>query len=489
MPRGARIALVLLQTALVARPMEVWLDARPLGPAHGAAAMLDASDGLFDRAIVADAADDERFLVADASEPVARLRFSDGSIAGGSTIVGGDASQSAAIALVGSVAWCHVDATAGQPCIVAENLLAKADGTGTRIACTCREAADVQGLAFALDKGVDALVISDADDLREAALIAKAQRAETAAPDEDAAAARNAPAGPVALERWTVSGVSDGGVADRVAVDFTTLLSNDEGLLVGSSAKALALVLGETATGGFVPPRPFRVNAGPVHSYVLAADGKTTYLSEVSAGDTLVVATRTAPRGERPSRQSGAAALRAVDLQPGGSVFLQQAETATAGLGDRPRHASRSRRGSGGAGLAGCPSASGSVPVDEVRILRLVPTAPLSMSRPSFVEAHDRAGSVSAAFSLGTSFCSPHSWPLGPRRGGSGASARRRPRAFRGGRRRGPACRPPWPPPRDRATTWPRRGRGSSRAVVPVLLVDVRLAVPVVRCALMAVLG
>ena len=329
MPRGARIALVLLQTAFAARVMEVWLDARPLGPAHGAAAMLDASDGLFDRAIVADAADDERFLVADASEPVARLRFSDGSIAGGSTIVGGDASQSAAIALVGSVAWCHVDATAGQPCIVAENLLAKADGTGTRIACTCREAADVQGLAFALDKGVDALVISDADDLCEAALIAKAQRAETAAPDEDAAAARNAPAGPVALERWTVSGVSDGGVADRVAVDFTTLLSNDEGLLVGSSAKALALVLGETATGGFVPPRPFRVNAGPVHSYVLAADGKTTYLSEVSAGDTLVVAstdgsTREATVGRakvepRPCVQ--------VDLQPGGSVFLQQAET------------------------------------------------------------------------------------------------------------------------------------------------------------------
>ena len=173
MPSRACISLALLQTAFSARPMEVWLDARPLGPAHGAASLLDASDGLFDRAIVAGAADDERFFVADASEPVARLRFSDESIAGGSTIVTGDASQSAAIALVGSVAWCHVDATAGQPCIVAENLLAKADGTGTRIACTCREAADVQGLAFALDKGVDAPVISDADDLREAAASAE----------------------------------------------------------------------------------------------------------------------------------------------------------------------------------------------------------------------------------------------------------------------------------------------------------------------------
>ena len=329
-PTGALLSLV-LQVACAARPMEVWLDARPLGPAHGAAAMLDASDGLFDRAIVVDAADDERFLAADASEPVARL-FSDGAIAGGSTLVDGDASQAAAIALVGSVAWCHVDATAGQPCIVAENLLAKADGTGTRIACTARTAADCPGLAFALNRGVDALVLdSDASDaVREAALIAKAQRAENADDGEDAAAAaRNEPAGPVALERWTVSGVSDGGVADRVAVDFTTLLSPDEGLLVGSSAKALALVLGETATGGFVPPRPFRVNAGPVHSYVLAAGGKTTYLSEVSAGDKLVVATtdgatREATVGRakvepRPCVQ--------VDLQQGGSVFLQQAET------------------------------------------------------------------------------------------------------------------------------------------------------------------
>ena len=36
---------------------------------------------------------------------------------------------------------------------------------------------------------------------------------------------------------------------------------------------------------GFVPPRPFRVNAGPVHAYVLMADGSTKYLSECRAGD------------------------------------------------------------------------------------------------------------------------------------------------------------------------------------------------------------
>lgn len=31
--------------------------------------------------------------------------------------------------------------------------------------------------------------------------------------------------------------------------------------------------------------RPFRVNAGPVHSYALLADGRTKYLSELCAGD------------------------------------------------------------------------------------------------------------------------------------------------------------------------------------------------------------
>ena len=54
------------------------------------------------------------------------------------------------------------------------------------------------------------------------------------------------------------------------------------GCLLGSSAKLLALVLAETAASGYVPPRPFRVNAGPVHQYVLMADGSTRYLSEVS---------------------------------------------------------------------------------------------------------------------------------------------------------------------------------------------------------------
>ena len=49
-----------------------------------------------------------------------------------------------------------------------------------------------------------------------------------------------------------------------MALDFTSLLRQGEGALVGSSAKLLALVHGETIEGELVPARPFRVNAGPV---------------------------------------------------------------------------------------------------------------------------------------------------------------------------------------------------------------------------------
>merc|ERR1712241_1395606 len=71
------------------------------------------------------------------------------------------------------------------------------------------------------------------------------------------------------------------------------------GVLVSSSAKALCFVQAETAQTGLVPPRPFRINAGPVHAYVLLADGRTKYLSEVTAGDeVLVVEAGDCPRGD-----------------------------------------------------------------------------------------------------------------------------------------------------------------------------------------------
>lgn len=103
-------------------------------------------------------------------------------------------------------------------------------------------------------------------------------------------------------------------------------------------------MLAETVPSGFVPPRPFRVNAGPVHSYVLMADGSTKYLSEVRAGDEVLAARAGDPSGEggrsvvvgrckvepRPvvrvdfgGREGGEGGAN----EWSGQIFLQQAET------------------------------------------------------------------------------------------------------------------------------------------------------------------
>jgi 3-dehydroquinate synthase II len=62
-----------------------------------------------------------------------------------------------------------------------------------------------------------------------------------------------------------------------------------QGMLVGNSSSALFLIHSESISNPYVSPRPFRVNAGPVHSYTRVPGGKTRYLSELSAGDPVLI--------------------------------------------------------------------------------------------------------------------------------------------------------------------------------------------------------
>ena len=87
----------------------------------------------------------------------------------------------------------------------------------------------------------------------------------------------------------TISEVKDGKVSDRVCVDLTNMLDIGDGMLVGSNSSSLILVHSETVESEFVPTRPFRVNAGPVNSYILMADGTTKYLSELKMGDEVMI--------------------------------------------------------------------------------------------------------------------------------------------------------------------------------------------------------
>jgi 3-dehydroquinate synthase II len=79
------------------------------------------------------------------------------------------------------------------------------------------------------------------------------------------------------------------GMGDRVAVDTTSLLKRGEGILVGNSSAGMILVHGETEESEYVASRPFRVNAGAVHMYTRVPNGKTTYLSELSAGKEVMI--------------------------------------------------------------------------------------------------------------------------------------------------------------------------------------------------------
>ncbi|MFI8104298.1 3-dehydroquinate synthase II family protein [Streptomyces sp. NPDC086023] len=74
------------------------------------------------------------------------------------------------------------------------------------------------------------------------------------------------------------------GMGERACVDTCTHFREDEGILVGSHSKGMILCVSETHPLPYMPTRPFRVNAGAIHSYTLSKDERTNYLSELKSG-------------------------------------------------------------------------------------------------------------------------------------------------------------------------------------------------------------
>lgn len=90
--------------------------------------------------------------------------------------------------------------------------------------------------------------------------------------------------GELQLVELEVTAVTHIGMGDRACVDTCSYLGKDEGILVGSHSKGMILCVSETHPLPYMPTRPFRVNAGAIHSYTLADRGRTHYLSELTAG-------------------------------------------------------------------------------------------------------------------------------------------------------------------------------------------------------------
>lgn len=149
-----------------------------------------------------------------------------------------------------------------------ENLIAELQKEKVEVMAGAKDAEEARLALETLEVGVDGVLIQSGDigefkKLSE--FLARAERLE--------------------LKAAKITMLKQVGMGDRVCVDTASLLSVGEGMLVGSQASGLFLVHSETLESEYVAARPFRVNAGAVHAYVLGKDGKTKYLSEIGAGD------------------------------------------------------------------------------------------------------------------------------------------------------------------------------------------------------------
>jgi 3-dehydroquinate synthase II len=197
--------------------------------------------------------------------------------------------------------------------IALENLIADLAPLGARIIAAASPH-EVETLSGVLEKGVDTLLVP------------------VNSPDEvDLVVDQvSAPSG-LELGEAEVVEVRDVGLGERACIDTTSMLGTGEGMLVGSTSSLLALIHNENPGSALTSPRPFRVNAGAIHSYTLAPDGSTRYLSELRAGDRVLIVSKKGARVVSIGRvKIERRPLRLIRIRMGdieGSVIIQSAET------------------------------------------------------------------------------------------------------------------------------------------------------------------
>jgi 3-dehydroquinate synthase II len=163
---------------------------------------------------------------------------------------------------------------ADQEIIPLENLIAgKSEGTTLLVRVT--SAAKAKTALETLEIGADGVIL-ETDDPTEVVRLSRLLN--------DSSALQLTPA--------KVTCVRELGLGARACIDTCSMLSEGEGMLVGSSSQGMILVQAEVAHNEFVAPRPFRVNAGALSLYTLRPGDKTAYLEELSAGDAATVVSR-----------------------------------------------------------------------------------------------------------------------------------------------------------------------------------------------------
>ena len=151
-----------------------------------------------------------------------------------------------------------------------ENLLAR---RGKNIMVQVENSEQAKLMVEILEKGVDGVVLktSNINEIKKTAEIIQGISEK------------------IALVTATITTRKQLGMGDRACLDTCTQMTLGEGMLVGNTASGFFLVHSESIDNPYVASRPFRVNAGAVHAYTLSPGGKTKYLSDLKAGDEVMV--------------------------------------------------------------------------------------------------------------------------------------------------------------------------------------------------------
>lgn len=150
-----------------------------------------------------------------------------------------------------------------------ELIIARLDGRDTVLLRQARTFVDMEVAFGCLEKGSDGVLLS-AHDPQEIAKVSQFLNSQTV--------------DWVPLHTLTVTEVEHIGMGVRACVDTTGLMTQDEGMLIGSTSSGGIFVCSETHYLPYMNLRPFRVNAGAIHSYIWQPDDKAEYLSELKAG-------------------------------------------------------------------------------------------------------------------------------------------------------------------------------------------------------------
>lgn len=153
-----------------------------------------------------------------------------------------------------------------------EIVIAAAENSGGKTVTVVDDITDAEIVKLVLEHGSDGLLLAPrhADDVVALAAVLEPSEAS------------------MDLAELTIVSVEHIGMGERACIDTCSLLELDEGCLIGSFASGMFLSCSETHPLPYMPTRPFRWNAGAVHSYVLTPGNRTRYVSELRAGQPIL---------------------------------------------------------------------------------------------------------------------------------------------------------------------------------------------------------